>query len=391
MALFRIRKLELYPIIGYIIAGLIVYTNIHEQLSNTSLLISCSFIYVFLGLVLYFNKLRKDLLLPIILCVVLSFINVTIVYVGDFDYYKKVIMFGASMFWMLVCCSIHINKRTVGIILLINLLVSFLYLVNFKEGYSITEEGLLLTFNFTNANQAGMFLLNTALYLCVILFTDVLFSKLLIRLLVIPVIGAILTFVFMTGCRSSIGAFAFFLFLVVVDFASKGGLKLKKWHLWVWSLSPFLFVLLYVLFIKSIDLDLSFGIEDHGKNNDTRLGVWLSGLKNLPGTFLFGDYPNVEKVTSFSHLHNVHLDVIFSYGLVPFILYVISLFKSAWITTVSCYTRIQRLSLYAFFTCFVSGFFEATLVSGSGGLFLFSFGFLLLANMNGKDVMLEKR
>ena len=75
MTLFRIRKLELYPIIGYIIAGLIVYTNIHEQLSNTSLLISCSFIYVFLGLVLYFNKLRKDLLLPIILCVVLSMLQ----------------------------------------------------------------------------------------------------------------------------------------------------------------------------------------------------------------------------------------------------------------------------------------------------------------------------
>ena len=212
-----------------------------------------------------------------------------------------------------------------------------------------------------------------------------LFRNKLLRFMCLPLIAAIIAFVFFTGCRSSLGAFAFFLILVLIDFISRGNFKLKRWHVAIWALSPLLFAFLYMAFIQSLDIDTSFGIEDHGKDNTTRLGVWSKGLAGFTDYAVFGEYYNLEKKIGFSHMHNIHLDVLVCYGLVPFIFFVIALFRSAWRTHLRSNGRIQRLSLYAFFTCIVSGFFEATLVSGSGGLFLFSFGFLLLANMKDEE------
>ena len=270
--------------------------------------------------------------------------------------------------------------------MLANLFVSFLYILNFDRAYSITEDGLLMTFNFTNANQAGMFLMNTVLYLSIIMLTNGLFRSKLLRLICLPIIVAIVAFVYFTGCRSSLGALSFFLALVVIDFLSRGNFNLKRWHVIVWALSPLLFAFLYMAFIQSLDIDTSFGIEDHGKDNTTRLGVWSKGLSGITDYIIFGEYYDLEKKIGFSHMHNIHLDVLVCYGLIPFIFYVVALFRSAWKTHLYSNGKIQRLSLYAFFTCIVSGFFEATLVSGSGGLFLFSFGFLLLANMKDEDI-----
>jgi len=111
----KISQIQIYPLLGYLIAGLIVYTNIHEQLAETSLLISMSFIYVALGLILKLGKFSKNIAIPVFLCVILSLINVSINQIGTFDEYKKVIMFAASMIWMLICVSMHINRSTGGV------------------------------------------------------------------------------------------------------------------------------------------------------------------------------------------------------------------------------------------------------------------------------------
>ena len=87
----------------------------------------------------------------------------------------------------------------------------------------------------------------------------------------------------------------------------------------------------------------------------------------------------------FSHVHNTHLDVWMSYGVVPFILFFTLLHKVTWLSYQQTSTRFQRMSLYAFMACFIQGFFEASLMSGSAGLFLLSFGFLLLSNANIYD------
>lgn len=111
----EIKRLQVYPLLGYLIAGLIVYTNIHEQLASTSMLITMSFLYVLLGLFLKLGHFSKFIAVPVVLCVLFSMINVSINHIGTFDEYKKVIMFAASMLWMLICVSTHINKSTGGV------------------------------------------------------------------------------------------------------------------------------------------------------------------------------------------------------------------------------------------------------------------------------------
>ena len=383
MSKYSFNTSELLSIISFLLGGAIVYSNINENLSLTSLLISLSFIFVFCAYFLNHRYINKKLNSYVWSCIIISIFNVTVNYLGGFEYYKKVIMFSASLIWMITCISIHIRRRTSLIIGLINVGVSLLYLIYYKKGFTLDEGQILLTFNFSNSNQAGMFLLNSSMYLTLFLLTDIVFKKKRYRLIFLPLAGIILYFTFLTGCRSSFGAYAFFLILCSLDYLSFLGYKIKKKDIWIWALSPLLFVFIYVIFIQSVNLDLSFGMES-GKTNDTRLGLWVLALDRLPSSLFFGDYYNIHNVIGFSHLHNVHLDVLICYGLVPFILYVVALFRTVCITLKNSTFRSQRLSLYAFCACFVSGFFEASLVSGSAGLFLFSFGFLIFANQTNR-------
>ena len=81
-------------------------------------------------------------------------------------------------------------------------------------------------------------------------------------------------------------------------------------------------------------------------------------------------------------MHNTHLDVWASYGIIPFVLFVYLLYIIVRGVSDVCLNNLQRFSVFAFMACFVSGIFEASLVGGGSGIYILSCGFLLLAKSN---------
>ena len=381
------KKVDAVSAIGFIIVLAIVWFMTQDQKAIVSNVITASFLYVVFAIFARRHKLNKQWLIIAAACSIIAVFNVTLSTLGDFDYYKKAIMFSVSMFWLVYVACNHISKRTVDVLLLINALVSIVYIHAYNTGgFALYEDAVLLTLNFPNPNQTGMFLLSSAMMLTLPVVSEKEMGyNLIIRAVSVVLIVALLSLLFLTGCRSAYGAYAAFLILTLLEFIPRFNFRLKKWQIWLWALSSLMFAILYVMFIGSIDFDTSLGMESSGKDNTTRLAVWNSSFKTFWDWALFGAYASIESIVKYSHVHNTHLDVWMSYGIVPFILFVILLYKVTLASNNQANTRFQRMSLYAFMACFIQGFFEASLMSGSAGLFLLSFGFLLLSNANIND------
>lgn len=378
-------KLNLLILTGFVIILGIVYTTLNVQLFITSSLITLTFVYTFF---LYLKKLNLNALSSLdnilIASVVLVFVNVTISGFGNFNYYKKAIMYISTL--MLMVCSIkyHINKKTVFFVELINFLIAVIYLLTYKQGFNDFEGEVLLTLNFSNPNLAGMFLLNTLLYIIIpvsIIHKSTKFSTLILLLVIIvPLFLSLNGLLVLTGCRSVLIAIAVFLGLTLFDFLFADKFRLKKWMMSFIAAAPFIFVFIYIVFASSITFDVSFGLENAGKTALTRMKIWLPIVSDFFHYLPFGDYYGISNGTGFSQLHNTHLDIFASYGIIPLILYVVLLSKVLWQSYRNATSRFQRVSLYAFIACIVVGTFEASFVAGSGGLFILTNGFVLLAN-----------
>ena len=370
------RQVDWFSIFGFILVFFIVLFMTQENTSMVSLCITGTFLYVAMGLVLKWKSLNKKLLGLAIICSFLSLINVCISSFGDFDYYKKFIMYSVSILWIVYCGCVTIQKQTLLIINLVNVLIAVIYIYAYRTGFDTFEGEVLLTMGFPNPNQTGMFLFNTILYITLII---ILYDNKVVRFVSLIGLFFLLFLLYLTGCRSAFGGYVFFI-LLCLGTKFKLSFFYKKWFYVLWSVAPLVFLLFYMRFSSALDLDLSFGMESMGKSSSTRLSVWTDALSMLGDNFLLGDYSNVEKIIKYSHAHNTHLEVWISYGFVPLLLFIVILYKSVWKIRKHITTPFQYYALFAFLSCFVNGFFEATLISGSAGLFLLSFGFLLLAN-----------
>lgn len=376
-------------IISHIFAAGIVFFTLNKIPTFVSLLISLSFILVFL---VFLNKIRKNeisktLFMVFYLSLLIVLLSVTISGGTGFNYYKKAIMYLATLAWMIVCIYTCLSKKNCKVILFVNVIVNFLYPLFYRQGFSVFEGQFLLTLNFLNPNQAGMFLLNSLLYLGIYILTGrFLFSGKISHsfslLVLVPLFFFNLQLLIMTGCRSSYMGLGVFIILVLLDYITKGHFVIKKWMSLFISIIPFIFVFVYLSCVDTFDADVSMGINNSGKDSQTRVPIWKPIIDNFFHYIGWGDYYGISDGTGMSQLHNTHLDIYASYGIFPLILYIILLYKTICICMNNCSSRFQRFSLYAFVSNMVLCVFEASLVSGSGGLFLLTLGFLTLSNCN---------
>lgn len=381
------RTYDLVSSIGFIIVLAIVWFMTQNNKAFVSNIITMSFIYVAFAMYVRRRALKRQWLNIAIICSVIAFFNVTLSSFGTFDYYKKAIMFSVSMYWLVYVACVNINKKTVNVLLWINVFISIVYVYTFNTGgFALYEGEALLTLNFPNPNQTGMFLLSTTMMLTLpVLSEKKIGYNWVIRTGFFIMIGVLLILLFLTGCRSAYGAYIAFLVFTLLEFVPQIKFRFKKWQVLLWALSPLLFAIFYVQYVGTVDIDISFGMESSGKDSTTRLAVWDSSLNSLWDWAFLGAYASLESIVKYSHAHNTHLDVWMSYGIIPFILFFLLLYKVTWSASIHSTTRFQRMCLYAFMACFIQGFFEASLMSGSAGLFLHSFGFLLMANADLSD------
>lgn len=389
----KVKRFDPFAIISVLFFVFIVYfTQLGlNGIASNLFLLTFPFVVLVFFVKIYSANIPRDYHIIIISTLILSGLNVLMNGMsldasdsGSFDYYKKVIMFNMTLIWIVCCTFTFISRATVWVELILVALINIIFIIYYQQGFNIEFGTTLLTLNFTNSNFAGVVMVTTLLYILLPIFGGkdlglkgfgrIVFLAVLI-LIAITIFGIFI----LTGCRGAFGTLTLFILLVVIDRIPRLNFRLKKWMIACIVAFPFVFALLYVAYINTLDIDMSFGMQA-GKNNDSRMTIWQPIVSNFFHYVLIGDYSGISYGTGLSQMHNTHLDIFASYGFLPLLLYMLLLYKAIVRVQKNIYCRFQRLSLYAFVSCFVFMTFEACFVAGSMGLYLLVGGFLMLAN-----------
>lgn len=368
---------------GFVMVTLIAYFHMSYQLPLLSAVFMLSFFWIFIIVVRSFIKYKSSRLLPsVIVCMLLSTLHVASnIYAGGFEYFNKLIMFVCFILLVYVNSIYVISKKVVLCVFAINIVLSLFYILFYIKGDTFVQWEFL-TLNFSNPNLTGMFLANSFIY--ILLFSisrqDLGYNKWLC-LIMMPLAGFLFYLITFTGSRGAILTAVGFVVIVLVDVITRK-IRPVKGVIALWAIVPLLFVFIYVNFKGSLGGESILVNDEQGKSSDTRMIVWKPGLEMVKNNLLFGDYYGVGKgrAGGFNHLHNTHLEVLACYGLIPFVLFVYILYKAVSSVSRKSSVRFNRYAVWAFMSCFISGLFEAALVSGGACLYVLTCGFLLLAN-----------
>ena len=146
--------------------------------------------------------------------------------------------------------------------------------------------------------------------------------------------------------------------------------------------SPILFVAGYLLLINIpwIQNALSFLVGE-GKTLTSRLSVWEPAMEYLRLSPLFGAYSQISNGTGLSQLHNTHLDIAASYGVIVLILVCVLLYKYLYQGGRYYANKWSYIYILGFVCTLILGIGEAALFSGSLGLYAFIGTFLLFSRI----------
>lgn len=298
---------------------------------------------------------------------------------GDisFDYLKKLIMF--STFVVLLDYAAHKNySLSLGALKVIKILPviagTFLVLSYYFLGNTARMAGGV-TLGFSNPNFAGMWLFHFFLYGCLFIIEGLQTNKM--RLLYVPVLLVMLQLIVKTLTRSCLISIAFYFVLLVFGLRKH---RMNRFVLFVVALFPMMYAIIY---LKIVNTDwfqnlFSFMISV-GKNLTSRVWIWNLSLDYFKNSPIFGDYYGISGGSGQSQLHNTHIDVLCSYGIVPLCLFIKVLFEKLTQVNRDAQSMYQYVALCAFCAVIIQGSFEAAVVSGAMGMNLLTVGFIALA------------
>lgn len=116
-------------------------------------------------------------------------------------------------------------------------------------------------------------------------------------------------------------AVAIFLCLSIIFAITKKQLRLKKWFLALSAVAPLIFVVVYMQIINAQTLTKIFSFMiGEGKALDSRFFIWGNAIDELMSSPIMGAYYQISNGTGMSQLHNTHIDILVSYGVLTFIL-----------------------------------------------------------------------
>lgn len=374
-------------IAGMLLEGVIMYLTMADQKGLVSTLFSFTFIWILYFFARYsYSKEDKSFRQVVFFTIILSIVNVILTGgINDFNYYKKVIMFVCFLMFLYLSSIYSINRKQVKWIILINFFISLFYIRFYNTAYRMTDEGFMLTLGFSNPNQTGMFILNSILYcsIPIVAYKDAQVKWYYLA----PFAWMVFTitpYLYLTESRANIAAYAVFVLLVLLDYVIPHFKMTSKVVLFFLAIFPLLFAVFYLMeFSLFKNADLSMGFGEHGKHSGTRLKIWNFAFNQFLDNPILGNYYGISNGTGSSQMHNTHVDVLASYGIVPFALFISVLYKvfKKFVNKQQVH-RFNRVAFYAFIACLISGTFEASLVAGGLGLYILSCGFILLANAN---------
>lgn len=366
-----------------LIACCITIATVFKKIELVSLLFSLSFVVIFLFASVRIICEKKAKLVPSILIVV-SVLNIILGLLlvpyatVNFDYFKKVMMFVAFIFFLNYAKDYSISGKAYSYIQTIPVITGGVLLVSYYFGGNVDTYARGITLGFSNPNFTGMWLLHFFLYTFLYLIESK--KNIYLRIGLFLLLYIYIHMISLTLARSCIIGIIIFFILLLTKRIFK---TYNRVMLWTVVIFPIIFVLLYILWANQTwFVDLFSVMETEGKTLTSRLSIWKAALEQYKSNPILGSYYAISGGTGQSQMHNTHLDVLCSYGLVPLILFCKNLFDVSRSACQSGGSFYNDAALCAFITIILTGIFEAAIVSGAMGLNLLTVGLLLLSKRN---------
>lgn len=373
-------------LIQFILGFIIIAGNIFGKPVIVSLCFNFTFIILafLLFLILFEYKFSKKQLITLGILYTIIIITFAGVAYGSntlsFGYYKKMIMFYSTIIFLFIMMKVNVNRKIISFIITNNILLGVLYILGY---YTVSRRYFAggLSFHYTNPNLAAMWLLHTAMY-CIIGF--IYNDKKIKKIWALIVFCYIANFIIKTESRTSLIALCIFLILVIFIRMRKE-IKIPKSIVNMMILSPIIIVIVYMGSIESGFINEFEFMESEGKSVYSREKVWNHAINEFKLRPILGNYNGISQGTGMSQMHNTHLDILASYGIIVFIVTMIYIMIIVNDINKVCRTKLQLIGLTAFLTIIVMGFGEAALFSGGVGMYILSGGYLLIARYNDFD------
>lgn len=351
---------------------------------QNSFLISIAFLCTFAVLMLFLvqqshgGKFNVILSILVMLSVINVVFNAMISPVAQisFDYMKKLIMFICSITFFVLMRDAQIIEKDKEIAYRAGLAITFLFPFAYFVLNIRTKLGFYLTMGFTNPNFTALWAFHGFLFAMIALFRN---SRLWLKVVCAAGAIACLYIASQTLNRAIWVAFACFIGLLLYGIVGRKR-SLNPIALTLIIVLPIIVVIIYHALLESSAFQRAFSfLVSKGKVLDSRTRVWDFAVEKLKHGWLLGDYSGISNGTGLSQMHNTHLDVLCSYGIIPFCLFIYVLRSIAVTINASSKTLEQYVSLCAFLSVILFGVFEAALFSGCTGLNYLTGAFLILA------------
>lgn len=379
---------EVLILVDYALGVAIVSCEVMALNGLTSLFFYLTFfVSTALWLCTLFEEVRLvDLL--VLLTIVIALANVLINSASTrttvtFDYLKKLLMFSCTLMFLVSATKVHVKDRTIGIIALMCvfavIVMTYSYFrYNSAMHYIEGRVSAYLTFRFTNPNLTALFLS------CIIMIVGLRgFQKSQLPFKIVYYVAAIVSIVFLveTKCRNAMLAIGVFFFsFAVLNLFDRRNARIPKWLFAVGSVFPILFAQAYITLITNplFNDALSFMVGE-GKGLSSRSQVWSEAIEGFWQSPVLGAYSQISGGTGLSQLHNTHLDVLASYGIIVLALTCVLLYIFMSDSWDRGSTETRAVALTGFISTLLLGVGEAALFSGGLAIYLFMGFFLMYA------------
>lgn len=378
----------------YLVEAAIVVTQVFNQDALTSLLFYLTFP---LTVLLWLRSVRKTvtgtdvlMLSAVVLSIISVFLSTAFAGGGiGFSYLKKLIMFIMSLLFLQTVCKIHAARDLVRFInQIVDLLTIFLIIMFFTQTskmYSLNGRiTKYLVFHFSNPNFTAQFLINLYMLEFYRLFTK---EKWYRKLLHIAMAVFLAFFVFETRSRNAqIVLLAYTLMCVWLIMQREGKLQIGKWAAALIASFPAIFAAAYMYLISADWLNRMFSfLVEEGKKLDSRAKMWGRAIEYVKQSPLIGSYYQIYKEIGGTQMHNTHLEIAASYGLVVLALVCVLLAGYIYRRGRTYKTKQSMSYLLGFCGALMSGMGEAALFSGGLGIYIIVGSFLLMANSSDTE------
>lgn len=363
-----------------VLADIICFLNFFQASSLLSLAFLLTF-FVLLVLVVKQSKggkVDKALFSLVLLSVVNVVVNALFSDNAQisFDYFKKLIMFISAIFFFVIIRDAEIEEVEKKIAFVSGVVIAFLFpfayfILNIRTMY-----GRYMTMGFTNPNFTAFWMLHGFLFAMVAIVR--------VKRIWLKVVFALIAVLILYMSSFTLNR-SLWIQVIVFGVLTLFGLFRKKTTLpaaliVIVMILPIVFVFLYYSLLKNEWFINTFSfMVSEGKGLDSRTLVWDFALEKLQSGWIIGDYAGISHGTGASQMHNTHLDVLCSYGIVPLGLFIYILSCVGIEINRTSESFEQYVSLCAFLALILFGMFEASLVSGCLGLNYLTGAFLILA------------